>query len=225
VSRVLLLVEDDPSIAELVTMAFTAEGWTVRHETSAEAALLALAAVEPEAILLDLGLPGVDGFELCRRIRRDRRTPILILTSRREEIDKVLGLELGADDYVTKPFGVRELVARVKALVRRAQPPAESVRRFADLVIDTQAKSVTRAGRAIELTATEYRILDTLSATPRRVFSREEILDRISPDPSEGYERAIDSHLARLRRKLEDDVRDPRFIQTVRGLGYRFGSG
>ena len=218
----LQLVEDDDGIAELVKESFAREGLQVERFRDAESALLALGRWEPDAILLDLGLPGLDGLEFCRIVRRTRRTPILILTSRREEVDKVLGLELGADDYVTKPFGVRELLARVKALLRRAELPPEEVRRFDDLTIDTAQKTVTKAGRAVDLTAMEYRLLELLSASPGRVFSRDEILDRLGEAAHAGYERTIDSHLARLRRKVEDDARSPRFLETVRGLGYRF---
>jgi DNA-binding response OmpR family regulator len=217
-----LLIEDDDGIAELVEGTLLREGMRVERMRDAESALLALTRLEPDAILLDLGLPGIDGLEFCRIVRRTRRTPLLILTSRREETDKVLGLELGADDYVTKPFGVRELGARVKALVRRAEPAADPVRRFGVLAIDTEAKVVTKAGRPLELTAMEYRILEVLSAAPGRVFSRDEILDRLGEAAHAGYERTIDSHLARLRRKIEDDARQPSFLETVRGLGYRF---
>jgi DNA-binding response OmpR family regulator len=221
-TRQVLLVEDDEGIAEVLTLNLEREGLRVRHVRDAESALLELTRLEPAALLLDIGLPGMDGLELCRRVRRDRRTPILILTARRDEVDKVLGLELGADDYVTKPFGVREVVARVKALLRRAEPDPGPRRRFADLAIDTAGKTVTLRGVRVDLTAMEYRILEVLSASPGRVFSRDEILSRLSEDPSDGYERTIDSHLARLRRKIEDDPRLPRFIETVRGLGYRF---
>jgi DNA-binding response OmpR family regulator len=217
-----LLVEDDDGISELVAEGLAREGLQVERTRDAESALVALTRSEPDAILLDLGLPGIDGLEFCRLVRRTRRTPLLILTSRREETDKVLGLELGADDYVTKPFGVRELAARVKALVRRAEPAADPARRFGPLTIDTSAKVVTKAGQPLELTAMEYRILEVLSAAPGRVFSRDEILDRLGEAAHAGYERTIDSHLARLRRKVEDDPRRPRFLETVRGLGYRF---
>jgi DNA-binding response OmpR family regulator len=217
-----LLVEDDDGISELVAEGLAGEGMQVERTRDAESALVALTRCEPDAILLDLGLPGIDGLEFCRLVRRTRRTPLLILTSRREETDKVLGLELGADDYVTKPFGVRELAARVKALVRRAEPAADPARRFGPLTIDTSAKVVTKAGQPLELTAMEYRILEVLSAAPGRVFSRDEILDRLGEAAHAGYERTIDSHLARLRRKVEDDPRRPRFLETVRGLGYRF---
>lgn len=220
--RQVLVVEDDDSIAELLSLNLGREGMTVVRERDAESALLFLKSKNPDLILLDLGLPGMDGLDFCRMVRRERRTPLLILTSRRAEVDKVLGLELGADDYVTKPFGVRELLARVRALLRRAEPAAEGVRRFGDLTIDSEAKSVTLAGSSVDLTAMEYRILEVLTASPRRVFSREEILERLSEDSSEGYERTIDSHLARLRKKLEDDPREARYIETVRGLGYRF---
>jgi len=216
------LVEDDDGIAELVEGCLAREGLRVDRFRDAESALLALTRAEPDAILLDLGLPGLDGLEFCRVVRRTRRTPILILTSRREELDKVLGLELGADDYVTKPFGVRELVARVRALLRRAEPATETVRRFGSLAIDTAGKSVTRDGQALDLTAMEYRILEVLSAAPGRVFSRDEILDRLGEAAHAGYERTIDSHLARLRRKIEHDPREPQLLETVRGLGYRF---
>jgi DNA-binding response OmpR family regulator len=217
-----LLVEDDDGISELVAEGLAREVLQVERTRDAESALVALTRSEPDAILLDLGLPGIDGLEFCRLVRRTRRTPLLILTSRREETDKVLGLELGADDYVTKPFGVRELAARLKALVRRAEPAADPARRFGPLTIDTSAKVVTKAGQPLELTAMEYRILEVLSAAPGRVFSRDEILDRLGEAAHAGYERTIDSHLARLRRKVEDDPRRPRFLETVRGLGYRF---
>jgi two-component system alkaline phosphatase synthesis response regulator PhoP len=217
-----LLVEDDDSIAELVALNLGRAGMSVERFRDGEGALAALGRQEPQAIVLDLGLPGMDGLAFCRAVRKDRRTPILILTSRRDETDKVVGLELGADDYVTKPFGVRELVARVKALLRRSG--AGTVRRFKDLEIDTDAKAVTRAGRRVELTATEYRILELLSANPARVFSREQILERIGDAYAEDA-RTIDSHLARLRKKIEDDPKKPRFIETLRGLGYRFAGG
>jgi DNA-binding response OmpR family regulator len=222
VKRHVLVVEDDAGITELLAQALEREGMRAECHRDAESALASLRRAEPDAILLDLGLPGIDGLEFCRLVRRERRTPILILTSRRDEVDKVLGLELGADDYVTKPFGVRELIARVRALIRRAEPAPQAQLRFGDLALDTQAKSVSLAGQAVELTATEYRILETLASSPRRVFSRDEILARLSEGPSEGYERTIDSHLARLRRKLGDGAGQPRFIETVRGLGYRF---
>ena len=219
-----LLVEDDAGIAELVTLNLERDGLRVEHVRDAESALLVLKRSHPDLLMLDLGLPGMDGLELCRMVRRERRTPILILTSRRDEVDKVLGLELGADDYVTKPFGVRELLARVKALLRRAEPPpSESLKRFGDLTVDTLAKTVTLGGQPVDLTAMEYRILEVLVGAPRRVFSRDDILQHLSGGaPAEGYERTIDSHLARLRKKIESDPRHPKYIETVRGLGYRF---
>ncbi len=219
-----LVVEDDDGIAELLGLNLSGEGFRVVRERDAESALLYLKRTSPDLIVLDLGLPGMDGLEFCRIVRAERRTPILILTSRRDEVDKVVGLELGADDYVTKPFGVRELLARIKALLRRAEPAAERVRRFGELALDPDAKVVTRGGQPVDLTAMEYRILEILVAAPRRVFSREEILARL-PESGVGYERTIDSHLARLRKKIEADPKDPRFIETVRGLGYRFTGG
>jgi two-component system response regulator RegX3 len=218
----ILLVEDDDGIADLVVLNLGREGMAVERCRDAESALRAVAREEPNAILLDLGLPGVDGLDLCRFVRRRSRTPILIVTSRREEEDKVRGLELGADDYLTKPFGVRELVARVKALLRRAEPESPPRRVFGPLEIDTEGKTVVLGGRAVDLTAMEYRLLELLSATPGRVFSRAQILDRLKDDLDAPFERTIDSHLARLRKKLGDDAREPRFVDTVRGLGYRF---
>jgi DNA-binding response OmpR family regulator len=218
----ILVVEDDDGIAELLALNLGQEGMAVERCRDAEAALRALGREEPDAILLDLGLPGADGLDLCRAVRRRSRTPILIVTSRREEEDKVRGLELGADDYVTKPFGVRELVARVKALLRRADPESPKSRVFGPLEIDTERKTVVLQGRAVDLTAMEYRILELLSGAPGRVFSRAQILDGLKDDLDAPFERTIDSHLARLRRKLGDDAREPRFVDTVRGLGYRF---
>ena len=221
--RTVLLVEDDPGISELVRLGLEREGLRVEHAPDGEQALLYLERHEPDAVLLDLGLPGLDGLEVCRRVRRDRRTPILILSSRREEIDKVVGLELGADDYLTKPFGVRELVARLRAVLRRVEPAPDRCLRFGDLRVDLDAKAVSRDGRPVDLTAMEYRILELLVSHPRRVFSREQILERLGDGaPAFGYERTIDSHLARLRRKLGDDAQQPLFVETVRGLGYRF---
>ena len=218
----ILVVEDDDGIAELLALNLRREGMEVERCRDAESALQALGRGDPDAILLDLGLPGADGLQLCRAVRRRSRTPILIVTSRREEEDKVRGLELGADDYVTKPFGVRELVARVKALLRRADPAAPTRRVFGALEIDTEGKTVVLEGQAVDLTAMEYRLLELLSEAPGRVFSRAQILDRLKDEIDAPFERTIDSHLARLRRKLGDDARDPRFVDTVRGLGYRF---
>jgi len=218
----ILVVEDDDGIAELLSVNLGREGMAVERCRDAESALHALGRGEPDAILLDLGLPGADGLELCRAVRRRARTPILIVTSRREEEDKVRGLELGADDYVTKPFGVRELVARVKALLRRADPEPSRLRAFGGLEIDTERKAVVLDGQPVDLTAMEYKLLELLSGAPGRVFSRAQILDHLKDEPDAPFERTIDSHLARLRRKLGDDARDPRYVDTVRGLGYRF---
>jgi DNA-binding response OmpR family regulator len=221
VTKRVVVVEDDDGIAELLALNLTAEGMAVERFRDGESALAALQRAEPDAVVLDLGLPGLDGLEVCRAVRRSRRTPLLILTSRRDEVDKVLGLELGADDYVTKPFGVRELVARLRALMRRAEPGPPGVRWFGRLAVDPEAKSVAVDGRPVELTAMEYRVLEVLSASPGRVFSRDEILDRLSEAAHAGYERTIDSHVARLRRKLGVPGEGQR-VETVRGLGYRF---
>ena len=177
----------------------------------------------PDLVVLDLGLPGMDGLDLTRAVRRDSALPIVMLTARDDELDKVLGLELGADDYLTKPFSPRELVARVRAVLRRteAQAPGEIVR-TGDLTLDVPRMRTEVAGRAVDLTPTEFQLLETLARRPGRIFTRAQLLDAIHGVAFESYERAIDTHVKNLRRKLEPDPRRPRYILTVYGVGYRF---
>jgi DNA-binding response OmpR family regulator len=176
-------------------------------------------------VVLDLGLPGVDGLDVTRAIRRDSSLPIVMLTARDDEIDKLLGLELGADDYLTKPFSPRELVARVKAVLRRVDAGgrvAAEVIRAGDVTLDLPRMRADVAGRPVELTPTEFQLLATMAAQPGRIFTRSQLLDAVHGVAFESYERAIDTHIKNIRRKLEPDPREPRYVLTVYGVGYRF---
>jgi DNA-binding response OmpR family regulator len=179
---------------------------------------------QPDLVVLDLNLPGMDGIDVARAIRKERNTPIIMLTARVEETDRIVGLELGADDYVTKPFSPRELVARVRAVLRRAgdSEPATPLIRVGDLVIDVEKRAVTRSGEMIDLTTTEFDLLVVFARSPGRVFNRMELLDRVQGTAFEGYERTIDVHIKNLRKKIEPDPRHPVHILTVYGAGYRF---
>ncbi|NPA31393.1 MAG: response regulator transcription factor, partial [Chloroflexi bacterium] len=178
---------------------------------------------KPDVVLLDLNLPGMDGLDVARAIRRAGDTPIIMITARVDEADQLVGLELGADDYVTKPFSPRVLVARVRALLRRAQAaPTPRRIRVDDIEIDLDAHTVTRAGEPIHLTPTEFRLLVALARQPGRAFTREQLLQAIQDSPFVGYERTVDAHIKNLRAKLEPDPKHPRYIETVFGVGYRF---
>jgi DNA-binding response OmpR family regulator len=192
------------------------------------AAIEAVDRVKPDLVVLDLGLPVLDGLDVTRQIRRDSSLPIVMLTARDDEIDKLIGLELGADDYLTKPFSPRELVARVKAVLRRVdagrQPDADAreILRAADVTLDVPRMRTEVAGRLIELTPTEFQLLATMAAQPGRIFTRSQLLDAVHGVAFESYERAIDTHVKNIRRKLEPDPREPRYVLTVYGVGYRF---
>jgi len=183
----------------------------------------------PDVVVLDLMLPGIDGMEVCRRIRAFSDAYIIMLTAKSDEVDKLIGLSVGADDYLTKPFSPRELVARVRAMLRRpraaADEPAGEVRRFGALQIDPASRDVLVEGRPVELTRTEFDLLDTLSAQPRVAFSRRQLLERVWGGEWYGDEHVVDVHIGNLRRKLDDDAEHPRYIRTVRGVGYRMGPG
>ena len=182
----------------------------------------------PDLVVLDLGLPGMDGLDVARRLREDGDVPIVILTARDEEVDRILGLELGADDYVTKPFSPRELVARVRAVLRRgerAQVEPGEVLRAVGVVVDVPRMRVTVGDQHVELTPTEFQLLQTLVAQPGRVFTRAQLLDALHGIAFESYERAIDTHVKNIRRKLEPEPHRPRYLLTVHGIGYRFADG
>jgi two-component system alkaline phosphatase synthesis response regulator PhoP len=197
---------------------------SVRVETRGDQGLLAWEQMRPDLVLLDLNLPGRDGLDVAREIRRKADTPIIMVTARAEETDRLIGLELGADDYIIKPYSPREVVARVRAVLRRAGAVPAAAHRIEinDLEIDLDGHMVRRAGQVFDLTPTEYNLLVTLAGQPGRVFSRLQLLEAIQGTAYEGYERTVDAHIKNLRAKLEVDPHQPRFIETVFGVGYRF---
>jgi two-component system alkaline phosphatase synthesis response regulator PhoP len=220
----ILIVEDEPQIAEIARDYLEHAGFVVTVARDGARALTAARTKPPDLIVLDLGLPGLDGLEVARTLRRESSIPIIMLTARVEERDRIAGLELGADDYVTKPFSPRELVARVRAVLRRVQvaPPEADIVRAADLTLDVPRMKTTTGRRSIDLTATEFQLLLTLARQPGRIFTRAQLLDAVRGVAAEPFERAIDAHVKNLRRKLEADPHRPRYILTVYGVGYRF---
>jgi DNA-binding response OmpR family regulator len=220
----ILVVDDEPKIVELARDYLEHAGFDVSTASDGRRALESVQRDRPDLVVLDLGLPEQDGLDVTRAIRRESELPIVILTARDDELDKLLGLELGADDYVTKPFSPRELVARVKAVLRRASRPAESgdLIRAADVTLDLARMRVEVDGRVIDLTPTEFQLLATLARQPGRIFTRAQLLDAVHGVAFESYERAIDTHVKNIRKKLEPDPRQPRYVETVYGVGYRF---
>jgi DNA-binding response OmpR family regulator len=217
-----LIVDDEPKIVRLVADYLTAAGFGVATASNGDEALMRIRTDAPDLVVLDLGLPGLDGLDVARTIRRNGELPIIMLTARDDETDRVIGLELGADDYVTKPFSPRELVARVRAVLRRHAPGAQAeVVEAGDLSLDVPRMRVTRSGEPIDLTATEFALLATMARQPGRVFTRSQLLDAIHGVAFESYERAIDAHIKNIRRKLEPDPRAPTHLLTVYGVGYR----
>jgi two-component system, OmpR family, alkaline phosphatase synthesis response regulator PhoP len=218
----ILVVDDEPKIVQLVRDYLERAGFAVSTARDGNEALMRAHSERPDLIVLDLGLPGLDGLEVTRRLRRDSGVPIIMLTARHEETDKVVGLELGADDYVTKPFSPRELEARVRAVLRRQAPAADAeVIRAGDLTLDLPRLRTEVAGRSVPMTATEFQLLTALARQPGRVFTRAQLLDAIHGVAFESYERAIDAHVKNIRRKIEPDPRTPRYLLTVYGVGYR----
>lgn len=223
-----LVVEDDPAIAHLLQEYLGREGFEVHVAEDGEHGVELARGARPDVIILDLMLPGIDGIEVCRRVRVFSDAYVLMLTARGEEVDRVIGLSVGADDYVVKPFSPRELTARVQALLRRPRRdrvPEESVRRFGDLVIDPAAREVTLDGAHVDLTRTEFDLLEALSARPRAVLERRRLLEHVWGSDWYGDDHVIDVHVANLRRKLGDDSVASRYVRTVRGVGYRMGDG
>jgi DNA-binding response OmpR family regulator len=213
-----LLVEDEPSVGELVRGYLARDGWTVIWVRSGEDALVELERHPLRIVILDVGLPGIDGFEVCREMRSRSRVPILMLTARDEEPDRVVGLEIGADDYVTKPFSPRELVARMKAILRRSEPQIDyDLLELGDVSLDRGTHDVTIDGRPVELTAKEFDLLAYFLANPGAVLSRDVLLDRVWGVSYPGGTRTVDVHVAQLRRKLGR----PELIRTLRGSGYK----
>lgn len=218
-----LVVDDEPAIRDIVRRYLEAEGFRVVEAADGEVALRLFATEHPSVVVLDVGLPVMDGVEVLRQLRATSATPVVMLSARAEEADRVIGLSVGADDYVTKPFSPRELTLRVKNLLRRsaAPEPAAAVA-LADLMIDAATRDVTVGGRTVELSALEFSLLQALASAPRRVFSRRQLLERVWGDDYYGDERVVDVHIRNLRKALGDDADNPRWIGTVRGVGYRF---
>jgi DNA-binding response OmpR family regulator len=221
----ILVVDDEPKIVKTVRAYLEEAGFRVVAAGDGREALAVFRNDRPALVILDLGLPGVDGLDVARTIRKESDLPIIMLTARVDETDKLIGLELGADDYVTKPFSPRELVARVRAVLRRAsgerEGPAPPVV-AGEVTIDLERRRVTVAGRPVDLTVTEFELLLVLARHPGRVFSRLELLDRVQGYAFEGYERTVDAHVKNLRQKIEPDARNPRYVRTVHGVGYKF---
>ena len=223
--KTVLVVEDELKIARVVRDYLTDAGYDVVVTASGEAALASARGHRPDLVVLDLGLPGVDGLDVARELRATSHVPIVMLTARGEETDRIVGLELGADDYVVKPFSPKELVARVRAVLRRSST-AELLRerpiRVGDVEVDPQRMRVSVDGRQVDLTPTEFQLLATLAREPGRVFTRGQLLDAIHGVAIESYERAIDAHVKNVRKKLEPEPGKPRYVLTVHGVGYRF---
>jgi DNA-binding response OmpR family regulator len=222
--KTILVVDDEPQILQLVRDYLEHGGFKVVTAADGSSALRLAATVRPDLIVLDLGLPGVDGLDVTRSLRRNGEVPIIMLTARTDESDKLVGLELGADDYITKPFSPKELVARVRSVLRRseaAKSPSDVIR-LGDVELDVPSMRLTIGARAIELTQTEFQLLATMARQPGRVFSRAQLLNAVHGVAFESYERAIDAHVKNLRRKIEPDPHNPRYLLTVFGVGYRF---
>ncbi|HEV8403642.1 MAG TPA: response regulator transcription factor [Candidatus Limnocylindrales bacterium] len=222
--KTILVVDDEPKIATLARDYLEHAGFAVLTAGDGPSALTTIRQRRPDLVVLDLGLPGLDGLDVTRELRRGSTIPIVMLTARDDELDKLLGLELGADDYLTKPFSPRELVARVRAVLRRADRPPDAAEtiRAGDVVLDLPRMRAEVSGTVVDLTPTEFQLLATMAARPGRIFTRAQLLDALHGIAFETYERAIDSHIKNLRRKVEPDPRSPRYILTVYGVGYRF---
>lgn len=222
-AKSILVVDDEKRIVEIVRAYLEREGYRVTAAYDGDTALEMARREHPDLIVLDLMLPGVSGWDICRALRKESDVPIIMLTARDDVTDRVVGLELGADDYVTKPFEPKELVSRVKAVLRRsgAARPSSAVLRVGDLSIDVEKRLVFRGDEAIELTPTEFDLLRVLAEHPGRVYTRMQLLDSVQGDAFEGYERTMDSHVKNLRRKIEPDPEHPSRIITVYGVGYK----
>jgi len=224
VPRSVLVVDDEPKIVEVVGDYLRSAGFSVTTAADGDGAVASARSRPPDLVVLDLGLPGMDGLDVARELRQDSPVPIIMLTARGEETDRVVGLELGADDYLVKPFSPRELLARVRAVLRRAEGRLAERERFVvgDVAIDTGRREVTVGDRAVDLTATEFDLLVQLAREPGRVFTRAQLLDALHGVVVESYERTVDAHIKNIRRKLEPEPHRPRYLLTVHGVGYRF---
>lgn len=224
--KTILVVDDEPKIVQLARDYLERAGLSVLSAGDGKTALASVRADKPDLVVLDLGLPEMDGLDVMRALRKESNVPVIMLTARGEETDKLVGLELGADDYIVKPFSPKELVARVRAVLRRLETFSEGagsqVIRVADLELDVPRMRATVGGRAVELTPTEFQLLAALAREPGRIFTRGQLLDAVRGVAFESYERAIDAHIKNIRKKIEPDPHEPRYILSVYGVGYRF---
>lgn len=224
--KTILVVDDEPKIVQIARDYLEHAGMTVVTARDGKGALASFRSSKPDLVVLDLGLPEMDGLDVTRALRKDSNVPIIMLTARGEESDKLVGLELGADDYVTKPFSPKELVARVRAVLRRGETASANVGaeiiRAADVTLDIPRMSVTVHDRDVEMTPTEFQLLATLAHQPGRIFTRAQLLDAVRGVAFESYERAIDAHIKNIRHKIEPDPHEPRYVLTVYGVGYKF---
>jgi DNA-binding response OmpR family regulator len=223
--RTVLIADDNEKIVEVLAAYLRHEGYEVVTATDGEQALARAAERRPDIAVLDIMMPGIDGLELTKRFQRQWDLPVILVTARTEEIDRLIGLEVGADDYVAKPFSPREVVARVKAVLRRVERSDRATHtgpiEIGALRIDSDARTVSVDGTVVDLTRTEFDLLTTMAAHPGRVYSRLHLLELVSGDAFEGYERTVDAHVKNIRRKLGDDPREPRYVHTVYGVGYK----
>jgi two-component system OmpR family response regulator len=226
VATKVLLVDDEPKIIEITRKFLVTEGFSVVPAYDGPSALQAFRDKSPDIVVLDVMLPGIDGLEVLKKIRDESATPVIMLTARSEEIDRLLGLGLGADDYMTKPFSLRELALRIRAILRRTETPAVARKiTLGSLAIDEDRMEASVGGKPVGLTRAEFQILQTMLSRPGRVFTREELLNAAFGQAYEGYERTIDTHIWNIRRKIERDPSDPRYVITVFGVGYKAGDG
>lgn len=227
IKQKILVVDDEKQIVELLSAYLEREGYQITAAYDGRSAYEAALKEKPDLILLDLMLPEINGFEVCRMLRVSSNVPIIMLTARDEETDKILCLEVGADDYITKPFSPREVLARVRAVLRRAssEPAAQEQIIIGDLEIDLGKHEVRKTGEPVPLTPTEFKILEAMAKSPGRVFTRLQLIDYVQGYSFEGYERTIDAHIKNLRQKIEDNPRSPSYVVTVFGVGYRMEDG
>lgn len=223
-NELVLVVDDEPKIVRLARDYLEQSGFRVFPVYDGMTALAAARQEKPDLIVLDLNLPGLDGLDLCRALRRESSVPIIMLTARAEETDRLIGLEMGADDYIVKPFSPRELVARVRAVLRRTQGEVQTpgLIQSGELTIDLNGHRVTLRGETLHLTRIEFSLLTTLAQHPGQTFSRAQLIDRLHGVAEGSFDRSIDAHIKNLRRKIEDDPTDPRYVITVYGIGYQF---
>ncbi|MFC1917675.1 response regulator [Chloroflexota bacterium] len=226
-TKKILVVDDEKRIVDILKAYLERESYTVIAAYDGRTALALARQQSPDLIILDLMLPEISGWDVCRELRKESNVPIIMLTAREDTTDKIIGLELGADDYVAKPFDPKEIVSRVRAVLRRSEGEAttKGILKVGDIIIDTEKRLVRRGDQNVELTPIEFEILRVMAASPGRVYSRMLLLDKIQGDAYEGYERTVDSHVKNLRKKLEVDPEHPAYITTVYGVGYKLEAG